>query len=86
MSDIDDKSDIHEIDCLEAIGQLYAYLDGEISDKTQSAQMEQHLAHCKSCYSRSQMEMAINKRLETMDKTDGPETLQEKLRNVIDKL
>ena len=40
MSDIDDKSDIHEIDCLEAIGQLYAYLDGEISDKTQSAQME----------------------------------------------
>ena len=86
MSNEKDNSDIKEIDCLEAIGQLYAYLDGEISDKTQKAQMEQHLAHCKSCYSRSQMEMAINSRLESMDKTDGPDTLQEKLRNVIDKL
>jgi anti-sigma factor (TIGR02949 family) len=86
MSDKDDKSAMHEIDCLEAIGQLYAYLDGEINDKTQKAQMEQHLAHCKSCYSRSQMEMAINTRLESMDKTDSPKSLQEKLRNVIDKL
>jgi len=86
MSDTDDKLDSHEIDCLEAIGQLYAYLDGEINDKAKKAQMEQHLAHCKSCYSRSQMEMAINKRLEIMNKTDRPETLQEKLRNVIDKL
>ena len=86
MSDKDDKTHNHEIDCLEAIGQLYAYLDGEMLDKTQNAQMEQHLAHCKSCYSRSQMEMAINNRLESMNKTDGPESLQEKLRSVIDKL
>jgi len=86
MSDEKDKTDVHEIDCLEAIGQLYAYLDGEIDDKTQKTQMEHHLSHCKSCYSRSQMEMAINSRLESMDKTEGPDTLQEKLRNVIDKL
>lgn len=86
MSDEKDNSDIKEIDCLDAIGQLYAYLDGEIKDKSQKSQMEQHLAHCKSCYSRSQMEMAINNRLESMDKTNGPETLQARLNKIIDKL
>lgn len=86
MSDKNDKSDIKEIDCLEAIGHLYAYLDGEMEDDAQRDQVKQHLDHCKSCYSRSQMEMAINNRLESMDASDGPETLQEKLRNVIDKL
>jgi anti-sigma factor (TIGR02949 family) len=86
MSDEKDDSEIHEIDCLEAIGHLYAYLDGEISDETRRSQIKQHLDHCKSCYSRSQMEMAINNRLQSMGKTDSPETLQERLRNVIDKL
>lgn len=86
MSDKHDKSDIKEIDCLEAIGHLYAYLDGEISDETQKAEIAQHLDHCKSCYSRSQMEIAINNRLESMDKIDSPETLEKRLRNVIDKL
>ena len=86
MSDKKDNPVFKEIDCLEAIGHLYAYLDGEISDKNQLAQMEQHLGHCKSCYSRSQMEMAINNRLESMNKTDTPESLQKRLSKIIDKL
>lgn len=86
MSDKKDKPEVTEIDCLEAIGHLYAYLDGELKDKVRISQIEEHLDHCKSCYSRSQMEIAINNRLETMDETDPPETLQNRLRNVIDKL
>lgn len=86
MSDEKDNTEDKEIDCLEAIGQLYAYLDGEISDKAQKSQMEHHLSHCKSCYSRSQMELAINTRLEHLDETDTPDELQDRLRNIIDKL
>ena len=86
MSDEKDNSEFKEIDCLEAIGHLYAYLDGELKDKIQLSQFEQHLDHCKSCYSRAQMEKAINNRLESMDEPESPETLQDRLRNIIDKL
>lgn len=85
MTDDKDKPDVNEIDCLEAIGHLYAYLDGELNDKEQRAQFEQHLDHCRSCYSRAQMEKALNQRLESMEKSNPPETLQNKLRDLIDK-
>ena len=86
MKDKHDKTGIEEIDCLEAIGHLYAYLDGEITDQTQLAQIEQHLDHCRSCYSRAQMEKALNKRLESMSEDEAPESLQGRLRDLIEKL
>jgi anti-sigma factor (TIGR02949 family) len=80
------KSQIREIDCLEAIGQLYAYLDGELEGSVEKTQVEQHLEHCKSCYSRAQLEGAINQRLSNFHKDKAPESLQGRLKNIIDKL
>ena len=80
-----DLSEAKEIDCLEAIGQLYAYLDGELG-KVEKFQVEQHLEHCKSCYSRAQLEGAINQRLSNFRKDEAPDTLQERLKSIMDKL
>ena len=80
-----DMKDAKEIDCLEAIGHLYAYLDGELG-RVEKFQVEQHLEHCKSCYSRAQLEGAINQRLSDFHKDEAPDTLQDRLKNIIDKL
>ena len=80
-----DKPDVQEIDCLEAISHLYAYLDGEL-ERVEKFQVEQHLEHCKSCYSRAQLEGAINQRLTAFHKDEAPESLQDRLRNLVDKL
>lgn len=84
---ISDKKDneIEEIDCIDAINGMYAYLDGEMSDPVELAKFEKHLQHCRSCYSRRELENALSKRIknEAQDKT--PEELKSKLRNLIDK-
>jgi len=53
------ETDKHEdIGCLEAIETLYAWLDDEL-DAEQTASFEHHLRHCKSCYSRAELERAL---------------------------
>ncbi|MGW8309826.1 MAG: anti-sigma factor family protein [Thiogranum sp.] len=86
MSNDADKTTIEEIDCLEAIDSLYAYLDGELDDPGTIAQFEAHLSHCRSCYSRTEMEKALNARMEAYGGEVAPESLRNRLRNLIDKL
>lgn len=86
MTDDNDNRDFEEIDCAEAIGHLYAYLDGELTDKVALAQFEEHLEHCKSCFSRAQLEGALSNRLKSLYKDEVPDSLQDKLKNIIDKL
>ena len=81
----DDKSNIEEIDCLEAIELLYAYLDGEL-DGNDLAKFEYHMGHCRSCYSRSELEGALNKRIQKSANGQAPESLQNRLRDLIDKI
>jgi len=76
---------IEEIDCTQAIELLYAYLDGELDD-TELDQFEHHLGHCKSCYSRSEIETALNKRIKESSKDQVPESLQDRLKDIINKL
>ena len=82
----DNTPDFDEIDCVEAIGYLYAYLDGELSDQESRTKFEHHLDHCKSCYSRAELEKALNKRLTSMNSNEAPETLQNRLKDLLDKL
>lgn len=87
MTDDVEKHEHEEIDCTEAIGHLYAYLDGELTDKIVLAQFEEHLEHCKSCFSRAQLEGVINEKLSSLkEKEEVPDTLQDRLRNIMDKL
>jgi anti-sigma factor RsiW len=62
MSEVDDKDEDHvhnDIGCLDAIEALYAYIDGEIEDESSIEAVESHMAHCRSCYSRTEVERRI---------------------------
>jgi anti-sigma factor (TIGR02949 family) len=86
MTDKTYKPVANEIDCLEAFDHLYAYLNNEISDPTDLANIEHHLSHCKSCYSRAQMKRELNKRMKDAGKDELPDSLQNRLRGLMDDL
>jgi len=78
-------SDDHdEIDCTIAIEQFYAYLDGELTDEETVAKLEQHMTHCKSCFSRKELELGLNKQLQKTVEDQVPESLQERLHKLVD--
>jgi anti-sigma factor (TIGR02949 family) len=84
MTNDKDKPNIVDSDCLEAFEHLYDYLNDEIKDEESLAKIEHHLGHCKSCYSRAQMEREINKRIKQSNKDKTPDSLQDRLHNLID--
>ena len=78
--------DVEEMDCLEAIDNLYAYLDGELTDDETLARFRKHLDHCKSCYSRSELEGVINERIKESGKGKTPDTLKDRICDFLDDL
>lgn len=85
MTDEKDNPETEEIDCLEAIGHLYAYLDGELGADI-VPKFEHHLHHCRSCFSRAQLEKALNNRLSSMNDDQPPESVENRVRDLLDKL
>jgi len=81
-----DKPAVDDIDCLEAIDNLYAYLDGEIEDQAVLEKFETHISHCRSCYSRTEMERELNRRIEQSGKDEVPASLRDRLRDLVEKL
>lgn len=72
-----------EIGCMDAIEWLYAWLDGELDEQSVS-QLEQHISHCRSCFSRRQVELELTARMEKSSKSRAPDVLQERLRKLMD--
>ena len=82
----DPRDDIpDEIGCLEAIESLYAYLDGEIRDREKLARIEHHLGHCRSCYSRKQLESLLTQRLKATAESAAPAELKDRLHALMEK-
>jgi mycothiol system anti-sigma-R factor len=86
MTNETDKPEVVDSDCLAAMDHLYAYLNGELGDKVAFATVEHHLAHCKSCYSRAEIEREINKRIKESGKDRTPDSLQNRLHKLIDEI
>jgi len=90
MNEIDKHEDIG---CLEAIETLYAWLDNEL-DPSQRASFEHHLEHCKSCFSRAELEKALTGHIRRSvgpgegDKahSPAPATLQNRLDKLLKEL
>ncbi|MDH3978905.1 MAG: zf-HC2 domain-containing protein [Gammaproteobacteria bacterium] len=80
-----DSENIEDINCTEAIDKLYAYLDGEVDDADSIGKLEYHLEHCHSCFTRSQVESALSARIKNAATKHTPESLQKRLRDMIDK-
>jgi anti-sigma factor (TIGR02949 family) len=81
--DVDDPDDIG---CLEALEAFYAYLDGELEDPESIADFEHHMSHCRSCFSRAELERTLTARIRDSGKSQAPEALKTRLRNLLDKL
>lgn len=75
--------EITDSDCLEAFDHLYAYINGELKDPKSLAMIEHHLGHCKSCFTRTQMEREINERMKKTRKDKTPESLKSKLKDLL---
>ncbi|NCF50903.1 anti-sigma factor [Gammaproteobacteria bacterium] len=84
MNKTDDKSDSVDIGCLQAIDALYAYLDGELDDPASVTSFEHHMQHCRSCYSRAEIEGLLTARLRETARSQAPEALQARLRKLMD--
>lgn len=84
MSDPRNSNAPEEIGCLEAIETLYAYLDGELGDAESVAKVEHHLGHCRSCYSRKELEQALTAHLRRSARSSAPAALQARMRKLLD--
>jgi anti-sigma factor (TIGR02949 family) len=78
--------EIEEIDCLEAIDGLYAYLDGEMDDPRAIAKFEHHIEHCQTCHSRTELESALNRLMKKAASAPAPEQVQNRLKKLVDGL
>jgi len=80
----DRKHSAHnDIGCLEAIETLYAYLDGELDDEISIDQVEKHMEHCRSCYSRKDVERALSEHIGNANRKETPEALKIRLRKLM---
>jgi len=79
-----DQHEPLDSDCLQAFDHLYAYLNGELKDPKDVAMIEHHLAHCRSCFSRAQIERELNERLKQSGEEAPPASLQDRLKKLID--
>lgn len=86
MNDDNNDNQVEDIDCTEAIGHLYAYLDNELDDIESLEKLENHMKHCHSCFTRNQVERALSGRIQKAVKTNAPSSLQNRLKNLIDNL
>ena len=74
-----------DIGCLRAIEAFYAYLDGELDDPESIAEFEHHMAHCRSCFSRTQLERTLTQRMKETARSEAPEALKSRIRNLMNK-
>jgi len=79
------RSDRDDIGCLAAIEVFYAYLDGALDDPQTIADFEHHLAHCRSCFTRAEMEGLLNERLKELASHRAPDRLKSRIRVLMDK-
>jgi anti-sigma factor (TIGR02949 family) len=77
--------DHDDIGCLRAIEAFYAYLDGELDDPESIAEFEHHMAHCRSCFSRTQLERTLTQRMKETARSEAPEALKSRIRNLMNK-
>jgi len=80
------ENEIQDEGCLESFDYLYTYLNGELKDEKALAQLEHHLSHCKSCYSRAQMERQLNEKMKGAGRKKAPAEVKNRLKGLLEDL
>jgi len=83
MSDQDEQTNTVDIGCMQAIETLYAYLDGELDDPNSVREFEHHMSHCRSCYTRAEIEGLLTERMRQSSRQKAPEALQSRLQELL---
>jgi len=84
MTNKGDSKPISDSSCLEAMDHIYAFLNGELDDRPEKrALVEHHLGHCRSCFSRAEMERVLSERIKASGKQKAPDQLKERLRTLL---
>lgn len=68
--------------CEDALRLLAAHLDGELDDRT-DAELEEHLARCRSCYSRAEFEKRLKASVASLREEPVSEELSSRVRTLI---
>jgi anti-sigma factor (TIGR02949 family) len=72
------------ITCIEAMSKLQAYLDNEVGGPTEQ-DIDHHLDNCRECFSRSEFETALRKKVVQISATKTPQDIQQRLTSLIKK-
>jgi anti-sigma factor (TIGR02949 family) len=86
MNDKTETDKREDIGCLQAIEAFYAYLDGELDDPKSVADFEYHMGHCRSCFSRADVEKLLTERMRQSASSEAPEELRGRIRSLMDEL
>jgi mycothiol system anti-sigma-R factor len=79
-----DDNPVDDVGCLEVLEVMYAYIDGELDDPEYVRQIEHHMGHCRSCFSRKEMEMALTEHVRSADSTRAPDSLKRRMKKLMD--
>jgi anti-sigma factor (TIGR02949 family) len=71
------------IDCEEALQRLLDFLDAELHGESLQ-ELEQHLARCRSCFSRFEFEKRLKAHIAELGSEPVPAELHHRIRKVLD--
>ncbi|MGH7529887.1 MAG: anti-sigma factor family protein [Burkholderiales bacterium] len=69
------------LSCEEALRFLAAYVDGELEGA--SEELENHLARCRSCYSRAEFERRMKAELAALGRAEVTPAFSERIRRLL---
>jgi mycothiol system anti-sigma-R factor len=75
-------SDPKIINCEKALRHLFEYIDRDL-DQDLQAQMEQHMEHCRSCFSRLEFEQTLKQHLHNSSTEHAPDSLRDRVGSLL---
>ncbi len=72
----------HEIECEQALQQIFEYVDHELGDSERTA-MERHLHTCESCFSRMEFERRLKQKLYELHVDEAETALRGRIKSLI---
>lgn len=71
-----------EIDCEQALRQVFAYLDRELGEPERAA-MERHVQACKGCFSRVEFERLLKGKLRALREEKASESAEQRIKALL---
>lgn len=75
----------HEIDCVQALEQLFEFIDRELPDDRRD-EMQHHLDTCKSCFSRFEFERRLKEKLGGLGKGEPSSDISDRITKLLSSL